>query len=570
MGSTEGAEEAEAPPRAQSRRLLAVLLVAVNLPIVVATARALAHGWLPLGDNGILLARARDVGTSNHPLLGSWTSASVVVGENLNNPGPLYFDLLAPWVRILGPWVGVAVGVMLINMGAASLAVVAARRIAGATSMVAVAVVVVGLQFAMGSELLFDVWQPNALVLPFLAFLVLVTVLASGDPTMAPWVFGLGSLLVQTHMSHAVLVGALTVVAVGACVWHVRRSGEADPESEDEAGEAPGRTPPAWRRPVIWSAIVLVVAWCQPVIEEFTGRGEGNISRIVASISGGDASTIGWERALRLIVEVMARGPWFTRSAYDSAIPPTAPNAPVYAVVTMTTSLIVVALAAVALVGGGVWASRHGHRRLTVMTVMAGLTLVIGYVALATSPVNVVAIAVHQMRWLWPIAAFVSAVWLTTLISLVRSHEVAHRRVVIGGVVAAGIVAAFTLPTHTSRAPGPTDSIRDLDRATELVAQLDTLEDRGTILFDPSVLPFAEPYSGLVLAELQDRGIEFRFDDEVFIRQFGEGRRNDGTPTLRMWEVVGSIAATVPAGAERVAYVEAGDESVGLFVEPIR
>ena len=47
-------------------------------------------------------------------------------------------------------------------------------------------------QFALGSELLFDVWQPNALVLPFFGFLVVATVLATGDVVMAPWVAGLG------------------------------------------------------------------------------------------------------------------------------------------------------------------------------------------------------------------------------------------------------------------------------------------------------------------------------------------------------------------------------------------
>jgi hypothetical protein len=114
-------------------------VVAVNVPIVVATGRALARGWQPLGDNGFLLVRVRDVGTSHNPLLGSWTSASLVVGEELNNPGPLYFDVVAPAVRLLGPWVGLAVGVMLVNMAASTLAVVAARRISGAESMIAVA-----------------------------------------------------------------------------------------------------------------------------------------------------------------------------------------------------------------------------------------------------------------------------------------------------------------------------------------------------------------------------------------------------------------------------------------------
>ena len=72
----------------------------------MATVRALARGWQPLGDNGILLVRARDVGTAHHPLLGPWTSASQLLDMDVNNPGPLYFDLLALPVRLLGPWVG--------------------------------------------------------------------------------------------------------------------------------------------------------------------------------------------------------------------------------------------------------------------------------------------------------------------------------------------------------------------------------------------------------------------------------------------------------------------------------
>jgi len=150
-----------------------------------------------------------------------------------------------------------------------------------------------------------------------------------------------------------------------------------------------------------------------------------------------------------------------------------------------------------------------------------------------------------------------------------RNRAVIQRRVVVVGAVAAALIAVATLPTHTSRAPGPTDSIGDLDRATDLVSQLGSLEDRGTILYDPTILRFAEPYSGLVFAEMQDRGIPFMFDDEVFIRQFGEGRRNDGSPTLRLFQVMGTDAEIVPDGAERVALAGEGLDAVGLFVEPI-
>jgi hypothetical protein len=144
------------------------------------------------------------------------------------------------------------------------------------------------------------------------------------------------------------------------------------------------------------------------------------------------------------------------------------PEAPLYAVVTMTTSLIAVACTAAVLVGGGAWAARHDHRALVAMNVMAGLALVTGYVALATAPVDVVAVAVHQMRWLWPLAAFVSATVLATLVSLLldllAGREIARRAVLAVGGVAAVAIAVATLPTHTSQAPGPLDSIEHAER----------------------------------------------------------------------------------------------------------
>src|SRR4249919_3341105 len=93
------------------------------LPIVVAVARAIAHDWFPVGDSALLAVRAYDVGTSHHPLLGSWTSASYAFGIDLNNPGPLYHDLAAPFMwtfgRAFGIGVGTAIAIGSINAAAA-------------------------------------------------------------------------------------------------------------------------------------------------------------------------------------------------------------------------------------------------------------------------------------------------------------------------------------------------------------------------------------------------------------------------------------------------------------------
>ena len=232
----------------------------------------------------------------------------------------------------------------------------------------------------MGSELLFDVWQPNALVLPFLAFLVVVTVLATGDLAMAPWVVGIGSLVVQTHMSHIVLVGVLLLVvgtALGVWAWRrrdePRRRGDARSlwaGGGGRAGVGPDRC-----------------------IEQFTSPGEGNLSRIVeaatvqrgARRSAGAGPPASWPRSRRA-------GRGSPATAYADAVPPTTPDTPILGIVG-------VAIGAwsrwcwwrAAVVAVTVWAVRSGRRSLATLAGMAGVALATAYVALATSPVNHIA-----------------------------------------------------------------------------------------------------------------------------------------------------------------------------------
>ena len=97
------------------RLLLGAWLLAV-LPVVVAAVRAVRRGWIPMGDDALMSIRAHDVFTAHPPLLGTWSSASLEAGVDLNHPGPLLFDILAVPVRVFGPRAGVAVGVMLVNV----------------------------------------------------------------------------------------------------------------------------------------------------------------------------------------------------------------------------------------------------------------------------------------------------------------------------------------------------------------------------------------------------------------------------------------------------------------------
>ena len=118
---------------------------------MVATVRALARGWQPLGDIGLMLVRSATWARRTTRCWGCGRRHRCC-STRTSTPGPLYPDVLVLPVRLLGAVVGLAVGVMLVNMAAATLAVVVARRVGGGRALVAVAAAVVGLQWAMGSE----------------------------------------------------------------------------------------------------------------------------------------------------------------------------------------------------------------------------------------------------------------------------------------------------------------------------------------------------------------------------------------------------------------------------------
>src|SRR4051794_21386473 len=80
--------------------LCVAAIVATVVPIVAAAVRALTGHWIPIGDDALLPLRARDVFSAHPPLLGSWSSSSTASGVNVNNPGPLFFFVLAVPVRL--------------------------------------------------------------------------------------------------------------------------------------------------------------------------------------------------------------------------------------------------------------------------------------------------------------------------------------------------------------------------------------------------------------------------------------------------------------------------------------
>ena len=489
----------------------AVAAVAAVAPFVVATTRAIRSGWYPIGDNAFFALRARDVFTDHHPLLGTWTSASLSVGRNLNNPGPLLFDLLAIPAKV-SPAGGLAAGVALVNVASlATLALLAWRR--GGPALAAWALAAgAGLAWTMGSELLFDPWQPNALLFPFLAFLVAVWSMVEGDIVALPIAVGLASLVVQTHLSYAVLVPLLAVVGVAGLGVHLRRRTDG----------------PGVRRPVA------ATCWVQPLLDQV--RGVGNLETLLTNASSGDAK-IGAGLATQLAAWVLATPPFWGRSSFARALYTPGPE-PMPGRVTAAISLVALVLVLVLAIALG---KRRGAAVVALAAVLGS------WLTTALLPLGTLGIVPHQFKWLWPVGVFAT---FAIVVSLTR-HALA-------GAGFAVVLGLASLPAWNARS-GPSADAASIPTARALARRLD-LGGVDRVLFDPRGLRFAEPYSTVVLLELQLRGIDFRVDEAILGRQVGRSRvvgRAEAAALPRLVQREGDAVFDGPPGGRVVSRVVA-------------
>ena len=526
------------------RWVLAVWALTV-LPIVTATANAVRRGWLPISDNAIVAIRASDVFTSHHPWIGTYSSASASAAKELNHPGPLLFDSLWPTVQLFGSQAGVAIGVALVNILAITTTCVFAYRIGGRRTALAALAAAAALVYTMGSELLFDPWNPHILILVCLALLVTAWAIALGDRWAWPVYVALGSYSLQTHLGYAYLVPALLLVALAAGAVAARACPDA------------GRWLPT-RRTLGISVITGVALWAQPVWEQLAGPGEGNLSRLLSGAGGGNK--IGGELSVRVLSEVITGSVLGPRDGLLNAIqglrltdagevkPLDAPSVPLAIVILLTLLAAIVLLARAAM--------RRQDRMVLTLLGTAGGSLVLGFAMVAVMPIGPFGLAAHQMRWLWPIAWFT---WMAIAVATVRwaadamrSRDLRWSPPHVATIVAVAAVAALSLlAVPTFRQPvGPAGSAHIIPTMDALGKQLGGLEGRGVVWVDTAGEPFVDSAIETLMAELQRRDIEFVVEPEWLVRQLGEDRRRQGDEPLTVALRRDAEAFALPDGAQ--------------------
>ena len=538
-----------------ARPARAVIVAVVVLPIVVAVARALARDWFPIGDDALLYIRVRDVFTAHHPLLGSWTSASLSVGTNMNNPGSIYQVLLAPIAHVAGPGPGAAIGVGLANVAAIVGISAASRHIGGWGLQRWMLLACACLSWTMGSELLFDIWQAHALLLPFLAFLVLLVGVAAGRTRCVLWAIFVASVLVQTHISYAYIIATLTPVAVVLAWWDHR------PLSRRQVVDR------LRSRTAVVALVLVGVLWSQPLIEQLFGEGQGNLARLLSNSGGGDVQ-LGGRNAAKIVGAVVALPPWWLRRGFSSTVPSTklteGPDGPVLVIpslpgLAVASIAILVVLTAMVLLA--VRCRRIGLRLQAHSLVLGAAGTVAAILCLTLLTVGRVGLAAHHVRWVWAFAVFVHAViaWAVVSLAVVElgastraGDRVAPFERWVTPVVLAvtAVLTVLNLPFH-AQPEGPVadraamPALREVFRGME--AEAEQLRRYAPFVYDTASLRVFEPYSTAVMMELQDMGLEFRVEDQAMIRQLGNRRRASGDET-RMYQLEGEAAMFPPPG----------------------
>jgi hypothetical protein len=209
---------------------------------------------------------------------------------------------------------------------------------------------------------------------------------------------------------------------------------------------------------------------------------------------------------------------------------------------------------------------RLGNRQLEAGFQTLAVAGAVATVTTIVTPIDILGLSPHKVRWLWVIGAF--ATYLLVMAVIAGLGDALRHRALVGLAALSLVVVVATVPTYVNRS-GPVYFRETYASITDLREQLDDfLEQDGALSaveFDAEGIGFAEPYTAPVMAELLRNGVEVEVADRTLARQLGPDRllgdERVGTATLPLVFVrAGEAAAIVPPGAERIAFHD-GDRS---------
>jgi hypothetical protein len=256
--------------------VVALAVVVVGLPLVVAAIALRGERWYPVLDLAMTEFRVRDVGTSHTPLIGL-PGRIGEYPEQGSHPGPLSFYLLAPVYRLFGAssW-AMEAGTVVIHLGAITTALWIGHRRAGWKGVAAVGALLAVVIRGYGQVPLTQPWNPYLPLLAWIVVLLATWAVLCGDHLMLIPLVVAATLGAQTHVPYLLLGAGMFAVALGVVIARLVR-----------APAAPRRAP---RRSIFWAIAAGVALWIPPLVDQLTND-PGNV-RVLADHFGAPSEPV--------------------------------------------------------------------------------------------------------------------------------------------------------------------------------------------------------------------------------------------------------------------------------------
>jgi hypothetical protein len=440
-----------------------------------------------------------------------------------NHPGPTYFYLLSVAYRVLGSGAkAMFVGATSINALAAvaCVGVVRRRSTPGRALWAGVWVCLLGCllaavgpgsitysEGALGG--LVSPWNPMVVTFPLLLLVLLCAAAVDRSPLSLLGALLVGSFIVQTNVSAAVLVVALLVVAAVVSVVTLLTDRRHRSVPADASGP--------WTR-VGWvvGSAALVLMWVPPVVQQLTNH-PGNLTLIYRFFTAGHPgpSLVDSVRSVVAVYGVLLSGPSEVMSSYLG-------RAPDHGVAAYT-SVVVAVLA-------GVVATAAGIRQRNRFASGLGALSLVGLVAMVVAVSHVVGV-VYGYLVVWAVAVPVAAL---IGVGTVRLPVWTARPGVRVGACLVAVLASVVLVVRVASLPAlSTVSDPEVGALASVVAR--SVPQGGTVFVNdggagatPALrLLDVEQFVGLV-NQLDQRGYHPRVN-HLWRAEFGPGFEATGT-----------------------------------------
>lgn len=514
-------------PRAQIA-FVAILVALALLPLLSA-AIVLSQGWRPSGDNALIGLRARDVLHGHFPLVGQpSTGENFGSGIESSHPGPIEFYLIAPFVLLFGPTVGLAVGAAAINSAAlVGIGWLAMRR-GGMELMVIATICATLLSRSLGGNFLHDPVSSNIGALMALCLLFAAWSIIAGDLRILPVFVLVGTFTLQDHLAYLGTGAPVILVAIVLGSWWIRRTYQ---RSSD----------PSWLRPrLLWSVGIAAVLWLPVVLDQFFGS--SNITAILQTFtsdkSEGAGKGIGFGASR--VAEALAPWPIFSRRVPSLGWLHTA----------ATHELVGGYLVLIAIVVLGVVFWRRRRTDLASMAAVVVIAAGSGFYTAIQLPEGA-GVKAANLRWMWTVSAFawIALAWLIWEILPKLWRQVLG----LPGVIIGGTAVAVSMIAVVSSAGLSTDRDGTIAKdTTRLIDQVAREVPDGTYKVKYEGGSVVLSIGPALVHDLEDRGDDLLLDIGPFNRAYGDHRTYDGEPVDGTLLVTAQADGEYPAGTRLV------------------